>query len=260
MAVPFTQDLLGAWEDALDAAPHERSVRMLAPLLADAPGWEETLSVGDRDRLLLELRERAFGSRVEGLTPCPGCGEPLELDFDLEAIRVPRPRRTPHGPESGTAGGDREDPDDPTLAVERDGYRVRFRPLLHQDLAAVAEHTDEAAARRLLLRRCVVDASRAGRPVDAEGLPGPVEAAVVAALREADPQSDIRLELDCPACHTHWAAPFDIGAFLWVELDAWSRRTLDTVHRLARAYGWPESEILALSPARRRHYLGLIGP
>lgn len=244
MAAPSAHDLLFAWEAALGAPPHERPVRLLAPLLADLPGWQETLSLGDRDRLLLELRERAFGSLIEGRTPCPACGEDLELDFDLDDIRVPRPARAPRA-----------------SRVEHDGYQVRFRPLLHRDLAAIAAETDGAAGGRgALLRRCVLEASRAGHPVDADELPDAVEAAVVAALREADPQSDIHLDLDCPACGTRWAAPFDIGAFLWVELDAWSRRMLETVHRLARAYGWTETEILALSPARRRHYLGLVGP
>ena len=42
--------------------------------------------------------------------------------------------------------------------------------------------------------------------------------------------------------------------------DAWALRTLAEVHRLASAYGWREQDILALSPARRQLYLGMVGP
>jgi hypothetical protein len=52
---------------------------------------------------------------------------------------------------------------------------------------------------------------------------------------------------------------FDAGSFFWSELGAWARRLLHEIHSLARAYGWSESEILTLSPARRQAYLELIG-
>ena len=34
---------------------------------------------------------------------------------------------------------------------------------------------------------------------------------------------------------------------------------LADVHRLARAYGWTEDQVLALGPVRRAHYLSLVG-
>jgi hypothetical protein len=47
-------------------------------------------------------------------------------------------------------------------------------------------------------------------------------------------------------------------SFFWQELDDWADRVLRDVHELASAYGWPENEILALSPRRRQCYLDLI--
>jgi hypothetical protein len=38
-----------------------------------------------------------------------------------------------------------------------------------------------------------------------------------------------------------------------------ARSLLAEVHSLARAYGWTESEILALSPQRRSTYLEMVG-
>ena len=56
---------------------------------------------------------------------------------------------------------------------------------------------------------------------------------------------------------TAWSAPLDVPAFVWAEVDAWTRRLLVEVHSLAAAYGWNEHEILALSPVRRLSYLEL---
>ena len=74
----------------------------------------------------------------------------------------------------------------------------------------------------------------------------------------ADPQASVRLALTCPACAHGSERPFDVVAYLWIEVDAWARRTLAEVHALAAAYGWSEREILALSARRRQLYLELV--
>ncbi len=48
---------------------------------------------------------------------------------------------------------------------------------------------------------------------------------------------------------------FDVGGFLWEEIDVRARRLLDEVHALARSYCWSERQILELSETRRRAYL-----
>ena len=48
-------------------------------------------------------------------------------------------------------------------------------------------------------------------------------------------------------------------SFLWTEIEAWAWRMLSDVHTLARAYGWGERDILALSPTRRQFYLEMGG-
>ena len=45
--------------------------------------------------------------------------------------------------------------------------------------------------------------------------------------------------------------------FLWNDVDRWARALFGTVDTLARAYGWREADVLALSPRRRRVYLNL---
>jgi hypothetical protein len=77
-------------------------------------------------------------------------------------------------------------------------------------------------------------------------------------MEALDPQADIRIALTCPQCGHGWNAQFDISGYLWTEIDQWAHQTLNAVHRLARAYGWSERDILELSPVRRQLYLGLI--
>ncbi|MGH8523199.1 MAG: phage baseplate protein, partial [Gammaproteobacteria bacterium] len=73
----------------------------------------------------------------------------------------------------------------------------------------------------------------------------------------ADPQSNLQISLTCPACGHCWEALFDIVFFLWAEINHWAERTLRAVHLLARAYGWREADVLAMSPTRRQMYLGM---
>ena len=105
--------------------------------------------------------------------------------------------------------------------------------------------------RRALLRRCLL--------AESGELPDDLIETIEERMAEADPQARVLLDLSCPACQRRWQAPFDIDAYFWSELDAWSRRTLREVHALASAYGWSEAEILGMSAARRHLYLGMVG-
>jgi hypothetical protein len=98
-----------------------------------------------------------------------------------------------------------------------------------------------------------------GDEVELPSLPDEVSEAVVAEIARHDPQGDIRFDLVCPDCSHRWEAIFDIVTFAWNEIGAWAGRLLRQVHTLARAYGWREAEILALSPFRRRLYLEMLG-
>jgi hypothetical protein len=53
-------------------------------------------------------------------------------------------------------------------------------------------------------------------------------------------------------------AEVDLEALALVRLRAVQRKLVDAVHRLALAYHWTETEILALPSWRRERYLALI--
>ena len=196
------------------------------------------LSIGKRDALLLSLRELTFGQGLLGLAGCPECSEKLELDFRLDDLR------SRSGSESG-----REIPF--SLA----GYNLRIRPVNTFDLLSIVHMKDVSQARDELLNRCILMAQYQGNDISFHQLPSALIESVEEKLEEMDPQADIRLALSCPSCSHKWDAPFDIVSFFWSEIDSWAHHILREVHALAEKYGWSESDILSLSPVRRRIYL-----
>ncbi|HEX6747312.1 MAG TPA: hypothetical protein VF092_08420 [Longimicrobium sp.] len=237
---PAAAELLSLWE-RWEGEPPARRGLALASIAAGSVGAAEELTVGERDGVLLSLRERLFGPRVVSTAACPACGERLELDFDVDDVRV-----------------DVSPPAEP-IDVAVDGFALRVRLPSAADAADAAVERGVGGARRLLLERCVVSAREGGDERAAGDLPEAVVQSVAAELAAADPQAEVRLSLVCPACGHGWEALFDIVSFLWSEIEAWGERTLREVHALATAYGWREGDVLALSPARRRRYLEMVG-
>ena len=229
------QELLELWERGADRSRAQRAVDLLtAAGFEDSAGDAAALTVGHRDDALLTLRELIFGSALHGEADCPRCGAELELDFETSDVRT-----GPAPPSNGE------------LTVRSGGRRIAFRSPTSADLLAAEREDGAEAARTLLLERCVTSA--------ATRLSATAVDAVAASMADADPQADVRLVVACPECGASSLLPFDVDTFLWREVDAWAQRLLHEVAALARAHGWTEDQILALSPRRRRFYLEAVG-
>ena len=238
---PAAAELLALWERWGGEPPARRGLA-LAWAGSELPAQAVAgLTVGERDAVLLSLRERLFGPRVVSTAACPACGERLELDFSVDEVRVDA------------------SPSAQPLDLAVDGFALRVRLPSAADAADAAAEREVDGARRLLLERCVVSAREGDEERSPAELPASVVAGVAAELAGADPQAEVRVALACPACGHGWEALFDIVSFLWSEIEAWGERTLREVHVLASAYGWREADVLALSPARRRRYLEMVG-
>ncbi|HEX8293455.1 MAG TPA: hypothetical protein VF570_16965, partial [Pyrinomonadaceae bacterium] len=142
--------------------------------------------------------------------------------------------------------------------LEVGGHELEFRLPDSLDLLAVSAHEDVAGARWELFERCLSSAHSGGAAVPFEALPPEVVDAVSEEMDRLDPQGNVRLSMACPRCGHGWQALFDICSYLRSELDAWARRLLWEVHLLASAYGWRESDTLALSPRRRLLYVQMV--
>jgi len=231
--------LLEAWERGLGETRWRRALPLLAASSDSSTEGVAVLSVGERDRRLLKLREWVFGSELGSVASCESCSERLEWTVDTKSLLTV--------PQALTDG-----------AFTRDDYEIAFRLPNTLDLEVVAQSADADVGRAVLLQRCVTSATKAGVAVGAGELPESVTDALAERMAEVDPQADVQMDLTCPACGHRWQALFDIESFFWTELQSWAQRILSEVHLLACAYGWREKDILELSAWRRQFYLGLV--
>jgi hypothetical protein len=244
MRVLSASELLGVWERGLAQPPAQRALLLLTLACTDTPPERlAQLTIGQRDVRLLNLRESLFGPQLGGLATCPACGESLELKINVADIRV-----APAG----------EPPED--LTLNQSGYEVHFRLPNSLDLAGLPAEAEVATSRQTILRRCLLSTQHRGKESAAEELPAEVVTAIAERMAQADPQADVQVALRCPQCAHQWLSPLDIVSFFWSEIHAWATRLLHEVHALASAYGWRETDILAMSPWRRRAYLEMINP
>jgi hypothetical protein len=217
------------------------STELLARTLArigERPGASReevrALSIGDRERLLLELYALSFGSTPELSSVCIDCREQLEFPVRVNDLILP--------PEPNAALEHAED-----IA----GAQVRFRLPNGDDQQAAADlaQSDPEAGARLLLERCLIEAPHADL--------GQLRALMAERLAALDPQAETVLEADCPACGAPARLLIDAAPLVFAKM-AGTRRLMAEVDRIARAYHWSEREILALPATRRRSYLDLI--
>ena len=190
------------------------------------------LAIGDREALLLLLRQITFGDRLDPVVSCPaqGCGKPMDVPLRVSELLTA-----------------------PDLAVPEymERHEIRFRLPAGKDQEAVAElaRRDPQAAGDELLRRCIESNN---------GLAPAVVQSIAAEMAELDPQAEIRLSLQCPECGHTFTSLFDAAAFLFEEAAMRSRELYREVHLLAFHYHWSEEEILSLSAQKRRRYLDLL--
>ena len=224
-----------------DLSSLELGLLLVGRCLVELTGDEDTkvappevaraLSAGDREAVLLRLRQIALGDRIALVATCPdlACGEPMDLDVSIQSVLAPA---------AADVG-----PDVPV----RPGLVLRRPTGVDQRAVAALALDDPGAAAVALLRRCVVSGDLAPDDVDAAS----------AALDRADPQATCELALACPACGERFSTRLDAADLLVRELG--SQRELDlAVHLLAVHYHWTEEAILALPLARRRRYVELL--
>jgi hypothetical protein len=215
---------LDLWQAVEGRDPVGRSLALAAVSGRD-PEELAALPLGRRDALLLELHA---GEALAATAACPACSEQAEFAVDVRELlargRTPEP-----------------------APVESPMGRVAWRPPDSRDVAAAAATGDAEGAERVLLERCAGSAD----------LPAEVRDAVARAMAEVDPLAEVLVEVSCPACGEAFVADLDVAAFVWAGLRSRARRLLYEVDVLARAYGWTETEVLALGDRRRAAYLEL---
>jgi hypothetical protein len=206
-----------------------------------------SLTIGDREALLLHLRRLTFGETVSCVLACPHCAGQLDLDLQIPELLLP-----PYGHAS--------DRHEASVMVGDIPYRVSFRLPngADQEEAANLAATAPDAAVALVLRRCVQEITdgRTGEPTG--DFPTEFADTVANAMSERDPQAEILLDLTCPSCQTAFRTTFDIGQHFYRELHRHEHDLYREVHLLAFHYRWSEAAILRLTRRTRLLYVALL--
>lgn len=233
---PMTPEcLLRVWEQGARRHPIDRALLLFSLARPETPTERlADLPLGTRNAALMALQCDCFSARLPAWLDCPGCGERME--FELDAAQLP-PTET-------------ENID----SVEVDGHY--FDRPTSRHLARLASCNDDPVVSALqLLRDCAQSAD--ALPQDEAALAELMQHAEIA-IEAADPWINITLDVRCPACGQEDAADFDIASYLWNGIEQRARHLLNDIHALAKAYGWTETDILALSEMRRTTYLAKV--
>ncbi|MFC5742702.1 hypothetical protein [Dyella tabacisoli] len=230
-------DLLAIWERGRLLPPLRRARLLCALDSTDAPADAppDRLPIGATNARLLNLRRSLFGPDIAGIADCPACDTRLEIAMQVEDF---------------LAAWNSEETLRRAHSIEIEGHPLHFRLPTLEDLEAMDANLDAQQAQEQLLLLCLSEPDRTPTPRAVEPL--------LAEMARVDPLADPQLALSCHACGHGFTLAFDIAAFLWLEIEAWGARLLTDVHTIARAYGWSETDILALPPTRRQAYLDLI--
>jgi hypothetical protein len=222
-------DLITLWERGSSMHVFDRALLALSMAFPEASPRIADWALGRRNQALLELHCSLFGTALQAWSVCAGCGEKMEFTIHANAFL-----------QQNTCNI-REEP-----AISVNGHN--FRLPTSRDLAVLAQLTDTDAGALKLMELCSVNSGNGERWTQAEiDQAGEMMAA-------ADPLAEIRVALSCPACSHDTVETVEVTSFLWSEIEGGAKRLLWDVHAIASAYGWTESEVLALSPARRARY------
>lgn len=237
-------EVLRIWEAGHGLHSGARALLVLAAAAPTAaPEALERLPLGARDRALLAIRAATLGERLNAFADCPACAAALEFPIDVDALLT---------------GGVPDEAVEP-LAIRAGGYHLTVRPPDSRDQVAAERCADAATAEALLFAACVTATGEDGHPVPVAALPDMARAAASDAILTLDPLTDVSFDVACPGCGFGWSLALDVPAFLWDEIGHHARRLVSEVALLARAYGWSERDILAMSPTRRQSYLAWAG-
>jgi hypothetical protein len=260
----WLRPLTGADEIRLaEAGPNEPPAARVTALLATATkrigdaapvtaDMIRSLTVGDRQRLVLGVAAATFGPNLDVVVRCPSgaCGELIELTLSVLDLVQP--------PLSAELRLEHELTIE--CAVGRRSVRFRLPNGRDEEEAAYLARSDSAAGARHLLSRCVLaiaDDDNQAIAID-DDLLLELAPCIETAIGALDPAAEYTGKATCPFCGGTIRTLLDGFFLLSSELAAADRLYVE-VDTMARAYHWSEAEILSLPVARRRRYLDLIG-
>lgn len=217
-------DILEVAEAGADRGPATQALEILRRAAPEIDAHQ--LALGRRDALLLDLRTRLVGPKLDLVSSCPDCGERLELSVGAEELGLVPAAANP-----------------PSTKLTVDGREIVVSPITAGSLADAERLADVDLARRHLLATAAPEATEE------------VLAEVEDLVDRLDPGAETIIDWTCPVCAATWSETLDAAAILQNDMQVKARGILLEVAALARIYHWSERDILAMPERRRRFYL-----
>jgi hypothetical protein len=228
----------------------------IAPVNEDVA---RALLVGDRQFLLMKLRQLTFGDRVDATVRCPwpDCGEPVDVDFKISEVPIKENgvyaavQEIELSPMAVTASG---------LDIESARVRYRLPNGGDQELLMPLLSVNEAEATTQLLSRCLLGLDR-DQPLSPERVRNLSPAArdeIERHMEGVAPGVDLTLEAQCPHCGRAFPLPFDVQDFIFGDARVSHDLLYREIHYLAYHYHWSEHEILDMERDKRRRYIEIL--
>jgi hypothetical protein len=264
--IPFTgqvEELLSSAEKAVTAVLVtqilSRCVRRIGNITPVTEEIARSLLVGDRQYLLLKLREVTFGDIVQSTVNCPwsDCGQKIDIDFSL--TNIPVKTSTFKGP-IYTA---ELSPEAAFIDEQGDQHRkIKFRLPNGGDQEALSSLivTNEALALTKLLERCIKKIGSFENPEKdlISRLSSKARMEIEKQMDKVAPKVELTLGADCPECERQLTLPFALQDFFFGELSISQELLYREVHYLASHYHWSEREIMQMTRNKRRKYIEVL--
>lgn len=218
----LVRQLTGKDEELLADRRYRNAARQVTDFLAQVvvevpglnklvnPALTEQMLIGDRDYLLLRLRQMTMGDRVEQVMRCPSvsCGKKADVEFQISELQVRRAGAIE--PEYEFELSEPARKDDPKSKV------VVLRLPRGQDQEAILDGEDlnPALANTRLFARIVKSLGRRSLDeAEARDLPLKARHEITAFLRMMSPGPDLEIDIQCPHCGHDMSFPFDLYGF-----------------------------------------------
>lgn len=190
----------------------------LAQVLIEVPGLDKPVSkelvaemlIGDRDYLLLRLRQICLGDQVEQVLRCPAvaCGQKADVEFLISELPVRRVNAVQRWYEFDLSEAARKGDPKSTHVV--------LRLPTGQDLEAILDCKDvnPAVANTRLFSLVVKTLGREGlNEASARELSLKTRHEITDLLNKITPGPVLKIEIQCPHCGTDMCYPFDLYGF-----------------------------------------------
>jgi hypothetical protein len=218
-----------------------RCIRRLGSLRAMSEEVAREMLVGDREYVVMKIRQITWGRTVNAVLRCPSkeCNKPMDVMVSLhEMAAEPRPVKSRYFRKR---------------LRSIPSTTIKFRLPTGADQEALTGFTDEGRAVTTLLARCTGLAES-----EVEVLPEAARREIEEHMEKLAPQADFELETTCPECGRLFLGQAGWPAHCLSEMVSQSAILEHDIHFLAWHYHWSESDVLTMTRTKRRRYVDLI--